>query len=280
MWGLSALQLWNQKTWLAKPQTVFRQTSKNVNVPSQCLFCENFTADKLSHSKTLCVLLVCVLRSWDSNSNSQAPNTVSVIWIFLQVHCLWSVCREAFSPVKNVCGFLSHSVIVSASLSVFRPSATVSRIGLMESCTCRRCCGGPPFHPPLTNHHLCLAWEPDGWLGRSAFTLTKRTCSQVLGRAASTLINALVHWSKKSFVTHVWWFSAEQVDFKFLSNDGQVKICVQIEDEAVRWVKSIAKVLFMCHGCCQRKGRFWSRTLKNLRNCTYIAPRDIRENRW
>ena len=28
----------------------------------------------------------------------------------------------------------------------FRPSATVSPIGLMESCTCRRCRGGPP--PP------------------------------------------------------------------------------------------------------------------------------------
>ncbi len=53
---------------------------------------------------------------------------------------------------------------------LFRPSATVSRIGLMESCTCRcRWCGGPP---PLAS------WPPsrDGWLGRSAFALTKRTC--------------------------------------------------------------------------------------------------------
>ncbi len=43
--------------------------------------------------------------------------------------------------------------------SIFRPSATVSRIGPMESCTCRR--GGPST--PLA-----------GW--RSAFALTKRTC--------------------------------------------------------------------------------------------------------
>ncbi len=33
--------------------------------------------------------------------------------------------------------------------SIFRPSATVSRIGLMESCLHRRCCGGPPPPPKL-----------------------------------------------------------------------------------------------------------------------------------
>ncbi len=52
----------------------------------------------------------------------------------------------------------------------FRPSTTVSRIGLMESRLRRPCRGGPP--PP--------GWLPpppsDGWLGRSAFVLTKRTC--------------------------------------------------------------------------------------------------------
>ena len=57
----------------------------------------------------------------------------------------------------------------------FRPSATVSRIGLMESCTCRR--GGPA--PPATDwpppHKADPPWERDGWLGRSAFTLTKHT---------------------------------------------------------------------------------------------------------
>ncbi len=35
---------------------------------------------------------------------------------------------------------------VHFQLSVFRPSATVSRIGLMESCTCHcHWCGGPPW---------------------------------------------------------------------------------------------------------------------------------------
>ena len=33
--------------------------------------------------------------------------------------------------------------------------------------------GWPPW---LATLHPCLAWERDGWLGRSAFTLTKRTC--------------------------------------------------------------------------------------------------------
>ena len=55
---------------------------------------------------------------------------------------------------------------------VFRPSATVSRIGLMESRL--HCCrGGPPL-PPLVGW---LTPPRDGWLGRWAFALTKRTCS-------------------------------------------------------------------------------------------------------
>ena len=91
-----------------------------------------------------------------------------------------------------------------------RTSATVSRDGLVEPCMCRRChcCGGPPphhphwltthhhhhhhtphwltplhYHPPLADHPTptptttpCLALSRDGWQGRSAFTLTKRTC--------------------------------------------------------------------------------------------------------
>ena len=86
---------------------------------------------------------------------------------------------------------------VAVTVSLFRPSAAVSRDGIMESCTCCRgcCCGEPPPHhrtphphywdplppppPHSTPHHWltpppCLAWH--GWLGRSAFTLTKRTC--------------------------------------------------------------------------------------------------------
>ncbi len=39
---------------------------------------------------------------------------------------------------------------------------------LMESCLCHHCHGGP-LPPPAW-------WQRDGWLGRSAFTLTKRTC--------------------------------------------------------------------------------------------------------
>ncbi len=58
---------------------------------------------------------------------------------------------------------------------LFRPSATVSRIGLMESCLRRHCrwCGGPPLagYPPPP----C-----DGWLGRSAFTLSVLVYPQCL----------------------------------------------------------------------------------------------------
>ncbi len=89
----------------------------------------------------------------------------------------------------------------------FRPSVTVSRIGLTESCRCRpcrsptswppppklsamkqcslmelclcrHCCGGPPYRADPLPHRTDLPawWQPDGWLGRSAFALTKRTC--------------------------------------------------------------------------------------------------------
>ncbi len=81
---------------------------------------------------------------------------------------IWWCCLILPPPLReNSCGMTlwSNSFLVHC---IFRPSATVSRIGLMESCMCCRCRGGPP--PP------CLAWERDAWLGHSAFTLTKRTC--------------------------------------------------------------------------------------------------------
>ena len=46
------------------------------------------------------------------------------------------------------------SVDVLLVQTVFRPSPTVSRDGLMESCTCHRCHGGPPPH-----HHHPLTWH-------------------------------------------------------------------------------------------------------------------------
>ncbi len=70
----------------------------------------------------------------------------------------------------------------SQNWKVFRPSATANRIGLMESCTCR-CCGGPPWlatpsHPWLVDPPWLADPPPprNGWLGRSAFALTKPTC--------------------------------------------------------------------------------------------------------
>ena len=46
---------------------------------------------------------------------------------------------------KSFQGICRFAAIEAA---IFRPRATVSRIGLIESCTCHRCCGGPP--PPTT----------------------------------------------------------------------------------------------------------------------------------
>ena len=69
--------------------------------------------------------------------------------------------------------------------TLFRPSATVSRIDLMESRLHRRCrCRGgpPPWLTPPSGWLTPLAGRPPpwladpplrvGWLGRSAFTLT------------------------------------------------------------------------------------------------------------
>ncbi len=62
------------------------------------------------------------------------------------------------------------------SMSLFRPSATVSRIGLMVSRLCRRwhCRGGPPPPPKVACNDAgslmesCLSWHggtpPPGWL--------------------------------------------------------------------------------------------------------------------
>ena len=63
------------------------------------------------------------------------------------------------------------------------PKVTCDEAGsLMESCLC--CHGRPPpppgWLPPWLAYPPCLAWERDGWWGRSAFMLPKHTC---LGRA-------------------------------------------------------------------------------------------------
>ena len=59
-------------------------------------------------------------------------------------------------------------------------------IGHMESCTCRRCrcCGGTPPPPPPS-----FAWHENVmiFLGRSAFTLSKRTCLPRIGYFGSLL---------------------------------------------------------------------------------------------
>ena len=78
---------------------------------------------------------------------------------FLLVILLTRERERVWSLIKKLVTKISTDV-----LALFRLSATVSRIGLMES---RHCRGGPlaGYPPPR-----------DGWLGRSAFALTKRTC--------------------------------------------------------------------------------------------------------
>ncbi len=61
--------------------------------------------------------------------------------------------HQRVSPLVR-CGASMHSI-------VFRPSATVSRIGLMES-PLRHCCGGPP-HPPGWLADPLASYTP-GWL--------------------------------------------------------------------------------------------------------------------
>ncbi len=53
----------------------------------------------------------------------------------------------------------------------------------MESCTCHRCGGGTPPPPPC-----------DGWLGLSAFALTKRTCSKPHHIGSETTNKICVQW--------------------------------------------------------------------------------------
>ncbi len=83
---------------------------------------------------------------------------------------------------------------------VFRPSATVSRMGLMESCTCH-CRGGPPPTPWLTPLPWLANPPRDGWLGRSAFALTKRIClfyaqgANNLKRKVTNLLLCPIYWN-------------------------------------------------------------------------------------
>ncbi len=109
--------------------------------------------------------------------------------------CMVYVPAEYSSVVGgSVRWFTSRSNLCGNALSCnFRPSAAVSRVGLMESCTCRHCCHGvPPPHPhpwprprppwpqPLTQSpwpltpapHPDMTWSRDR--GRSAFTLSQR----------------------------------------------------------------------------------------------------------
>ena len=80
-------------------------------------------------------------------------------------------------PYFRIVTLRIRQMFFALSGDIFRRSATVSRDGLMESCTYRRCCGGhpPPPPPPPPGWHDNVM---DGW-GRSVFTLTKRTCSGV-----------------------------------------------------------------------------------------------------
>ncbi len=78
---------------------------------------------------------------------------------------------SAFQIGDDLC-WCTHSAHVKTCLGVFRPSATVSRIGLMARRTPPPLLADPP--PPR-----------DGWLVRSAFALTKRTCLSFFSHDAS-----------------------------------------------------------------------------------------------
>ena len=103
----------------------------------------------------------CVLRTWNVNVGSWVTSLISV-WGLLC--CVWI--SQTFIPVYRCLEpvpVLEVSAVVFVSSGFFRPSATVSRIGLMESCTCHRCCGGPPPPHWLTPPRPCAMKQATLW---------------------------------------------------------------------------------------------------------------------
>ncbi len=61
-------------------------------------------------------------------------------------------------------------------LAGYPPKLSVTKQTALWSCVCVIMEEPPGWLTPWLADPPCLAWERDGWLGRSAFTLTKRTC--------------------------------------------------------------------------------------------------------
>ncbi len=76
--------------------------------------------------------------------------------------CIQGPPPQASLPAEDRAGSPHCCYHITRCAGFFRPSATVSRIGLMESCSCCGCHGGPPPPPP--------GWHPphvmDGWGAR------------------------------------------------------------------------------------------------------------------
>ena len=101
---------------------------------------------------------------------------ISASAVSLQMQFRWM--RLTVSYRGNECDSYGWCTVL-LTFESFRPSATASRIDQMESYVSSLSWRDPP---PLAGWPPLADYPPsrDGWLGRSAFALTKRTCCWVL----------------------------------------------------------------------------------------------------
>ncbi len=128
---------------------------------------KKFLTPQVLSAKRICVLVFLFMRRQDRSKT----------FLLITQFAMQNARQVLISNTTAVCAVYEHSQHLLPSFcavfcvaSLFRPSATVSRMGLMVSRLCH-CCGGPPPPPPGW-----LTPPRDGWLGRSASALTKRTC--------------------------------------------------------------------------------------------------------
>ena len=116
-------------------------------------------------------------------------------------HC--RVCAMKMTQKGQPC-FVTHKNVKQRNHKcIFRPSATVSRIGRMESCTCRYCrYRGVPPSPLPPHHHPPPAWHEnvmDGWGARPLrwLSVLVSECMSVMSQGGRRSTNS--NWKKPTF---------------------------------------------------------------------------------
>ncbi len=106
-----------------------------------------------------------LLHQWKQDNERRVPHVCivkTVRFVFLEQSIFQGVNRSLWTRNWNT---QTRQWFAGIKRSVFVRRATVSRIGRMESCTCRRCRGVPP-PPSTTTTPTPLAWHEnvmDGW---------------------------------------------------------------------------------------------------------------------